>query len=133
MDLSSPLLAQASKLKVNNESPSKRDQVKRMHPYALKLILQGRKKEAIEYLEKISEKIDIVDIFRPSKEAPVFAKDAVKIGAKTLWLQYGIHNDEAKKISENSNIKYVSDKCIKQEYQKLFQKSHPVFPVLRDE
>ena len=55
MDLSSPLLAQASKLKVNNESPSKRDQVKRMHPYALKLILQGRKKEAIEYLEKISE------------------------------------------------------------------------------
>ena len=56
MDLSSPLLAQASKLKVNNESPSKRDQVKRMHPYALKLILQGRNKEAIKYLENISEK-----------------------------------------------------------------------------
>ena len=35
------------------------------------------------------------------------------------------------KMSENSNIKYVSDKCIKQEYQKLFQKSQPVFPVLR--
>jgi len=48
-----------------------------------------------------------------------------------LWLQYGIHNEEAKKMSENSNMKYVSDKCIKQEYQKLFQKSQPVFPVLR--
>ena len=45
-------------------------------------------------------------------------------------MQYGIHNDEAKKISENSNIKYVSDKCIKQEYQKLFEKSNPVFPFL---
>ena len=102
-----------------------------VNPVAEGEVINGEK--VVKSLEKISEKIDIVDIFRPSKEAPVFAKDAVKIGAKTLWLQYGIHNDEAKKISENSNIKYVSDKCIKQEYQKLFQKSHPVFPVLRDE
>jgi len=102
-----------------------------VNPFAEGEVINGEK--VVKSLEKISEKIDIVDIFRPSKEAPVFAKDAVKIGAKTLWLQYGIHNDEAKKISENSNIKYVSDKCIKQEYQKLFQKSHPVFPVLRDE
>ena len=87
----------------------------------------------VKSLDNVSEKIDIVDVFRPSKETPGFAKEAIKIGAKTLWLQYGIHNDEAKKISENSNIKYVSDKCIKQEYQKLFQKSHPVFPVLRNE
>ena len=102
-----------------------------VNPFAEGEVINGEK--VVKSLEKISEKIDIVDIFRPSKEAPVFAKDAVKIGAKTLWLQYGIHNDEAKKISENSNIKYVSDKCIKQEYQKLFQKSHPVCPVLRDE
>jgi len=102
-----------------------------VNPFAEGEVINGEK--VVKSLEKISEKIDIVDIFRPSKEASVFAKDAVKIGAKTLWLQYGIHNDEAKKISENSNIKYVSDKCIKQEYQKLFQKSHPVFPVLRDE
>ena len=102
-----------------------------VNPFAEGEVINGEK--VVKSLEKISEKIDIVDIFRPSKEAPVFAKDAVKIGAKTLWLQYGIHNDEAKKISENSNIKYVSDKCIKQEYQKLFQKSHPVFPVLKNE
>ena len=102
-----------------------------VNPFAEGEVINGEK--VVKSLEKISEKIDIVDIFRPSKEAPIFAKDAVKIGAKTLWLQYGIHNEEAKKISENSNIKYVSDKCIKQEYQKLFQKSHPVFPVLRDE
>ena len=85
----------------------------------------------VESLEKISEKIDIVDVFRPSKETPSFAKEAVKIGAKTLWLQYGIQHEEAKKISKDASIKYVENKCIKQEYQKLFQKSNPVFPVLK--
>ena len=86
----------------------------------------------VESLEKISGPIDIVDIFRPSKETPGFAEEAVKIGAKTLWLQYGIQNEEAKKISEDANIKYIENKCIKQEYQKLFQKSNPVFPVLKN-
>ena len=50
------LFAQASKLKVNNEKPEKGQQVKRMHPHALKLILQGKKQEAIAYLEAVSEK-----------------------------------------------------------------------------
>ena len=49
-----------------------------------------------------------------------------------LWLQYGIQNEEAKKIAENAKIQYVSNKCIKQEYQKLFQKANPVFPVLKN-
>jgi len=85
----------------------------------------------VKSLDNVSEKIDIVDIFRPSKETPGFAKEAIKIGAKTLWLQYGIQNDEAKKISDEANINYIENKCIKQEYQKLFQKSNPVFPVLK--
>ena len=82
-------------------------------------------------LSDIKIPVDIVDVFRPSKETPGFAKEAVKIGAKTLWLQYGIQHEEAKKISEEANIKYIENKCIKQEYQKLFQKSNPVFPVLK--
>ena len=85
----------------------------------------------VKSLDNVSEKIDIVDVFRPSKETPGFAKEAIKIGAKTLWLQYGIQNDEAKKIVEDANIQYVSNLCIKQEYQKLFQKANPVFPVLK--
>ena len=55
----------------------------------------------------------------------------MKVRAKTLWLQYGIQHEEAKKISEDANLKYVENKCIKQEYQKLFEKSNPVFPVLK--
>ena len=83
-------------------------------------------------LEKISEPVDIVDIFRPSKEIPVIANEAIKIGIKVLWLQYGIQNEEAEKIAENAKIQYVSNKCIKQEYQRLFQKANPVFPVLKN-
>ena len=81
-------------------------------------------------LEDISIPIDIVNVFRPSKEAPEIAKQTVKIGAKALWLQFGIQNKEAEKISNSSGITCIMNKCIKQEYQRLFLKSKPVFPVL---
>ena len=76
--------------------------------------------------------IDIIDVFRPSKETPPIAEEAVKIGARVFWLQYGIQNDEAKKIVESKNIAYISNKCIKQEYQRLFLKISPVFPALKN-
>ena len=60
------------------------------------------------------------------------AKDAIKVGAKVFWLQYGIENDEAKKMVESKNIFYISNKCIKQEYQRLFLKVSPVFPALKN-
>ena len=86
----------------------------------------------VAQLEDIAIPIDIVDVFRPSKEATVLAKDAVKIGAKVLWLQYGIQNKEAEKIVQSANIIYIANKCIKQEYQRLFLKVSPVFPALRN-
>ena len=102
-----------------------------VNPFAKGEVINGE--TVVDDIENISIPIDIVDVFRPSKETPAIAEKTKKIGSKVLWLQYGIHNEEAKKISDNSNIKYISDKCIKQEYQKLFQKAHPVFPVLRNE
>jgi len=101
-----------------------------VNPFAKGEVINGE--TVIDDIENISIPIDIVDVFRPSNEAPGIAEKTKKIGSKVLWLQYGLHNEEAKKISENSNIQYISDKCIKQEYQKLFQKSQPVFPVLRN-
>jgi len=83
-------------------------------------------------LNDIKIPVDIVDVFRPSKEAPKIAEDTVTIGAKVFWLQYGIQNDDAKKIVELKNIFYVSNKCIKQEYQRLFLKVSPVFPALKN-
>jgi len=82
-------------------------------------------------LEDITTPIDIVNVFRPSKEATMIAKQTVEIRAKVLWLQYGIQNQEAQKIAESANITYIANRCIKQEYQRLFLKVSPVFPVLR--
>ena len=83
-------------------------------------------------LNDIKIPVDIVDVFRPAEEAPKIAEEAVKIGAKVFWLQYGIQNEEAKKIVESKKITYFSNKCIKQEYQRLFLKVNPVFPALKN-
>ena len=83
-------------------------------------------------LEDITIPIDIIDVFRPSVEAPAIAEQAIKIKAKVLWLQYGINNDEAEKIVKSKNIIYIANKCIKQEYQRLFLKVSPVFPALKN-
>ena len=87
----------------------------------------------VEKLENIADPIDIVNVFRPSNEVPSIAKQAVKKGIKVLWLQYGIQNQEAKEIVESENIIYIANKCIKQEYQRLFLKMSPVFPALKEE
>ena len=101
-----------------------------INPFAVGEIINGE--EVLSSLESISENIDIVDVFRPSKETPGIAKEAVNRKSNILWLQYGIENEEAEKIAKEANIKYISNKCIKQEYQRLFLKSNPVFPVLKD-
>ena len=87
--------------------------------------------EVFEKITDIKDPVDIVDVFRPSKEVVDIAKDAINIGAKVLWLQLGIKNEEAKKIVEKSKIEYVDDKCTKMEYQKHFLKIRQAFPVLQ--
>ena len=82
-------------------------------------------------LENVTIPIDIVNVFRPPKEATMIAKQTMEIGAKVLWLQYGIQNQEAQKIANSANINYIANKCIKQEYQRLFLKVSPVFPALQ--
>ena len=100
-----------------------------INPFAEGEIINGEK--VVSSLDKVTEKIDIVDVFRPSEEAPHIAEEAAKIGTKVLWLQYGIHHKNAEETANKQNIKYVSNRCIKQEYQKIFQKSNPVFPALK--
>ena len=80
----------------------------------------------------IKDKVDIVNVFRPSKEALEIAKDAVNIKAKVLWLQLGIKNEQAKKLVIKNNIEYIEDRCTKMEYQKHFLKIRQAFPVLQD-
>ena len=88
--------------------------------------------EVYEKITDIKDTVDIVDVFRPSKEALDIAKDTVSIKAKVLWLQLGIRSEEAKKIVEKNKIEYVENKCTKMEYQKLFLKVRQAFPVLQE-
>ena len=83
-----------------------------------------------EKITDIKETVDIVDVFRPSKEAFPIAEDTVKIGAKVLWLQLGIRDENAKKLMEKNNIDYVENKCTKMEYQKFFLGKRQAFPAL---
>ena len=112
--------------------------MKYMQKYGFKVIpvnprAKGEKilgEEVFGKLEEIKIPIDIVDVFRPSKEALEIAQETIKIKAKVLWLQLGISNDEAKAIVESNSIKYIENKCTKMEYQKLFLKVTQAFPVL---
>ena len=88
--------------------------------------------EVYAKITDIKKNVDIVDVFRPSKEAYEIAKDAVKIGAKVLWLQLGIRDENAKKLVEENKMKYIENKCTKMEYQKHFLKVRQAFPVLSD-
>ena len=73
-------------------------------------------------ISEIKDKIDIVDVFRPSNEAIEIAKEAVTVGAKVLWLQLKIKNDEARKIAEANNMLYIEDKCTKIEIEKFIKR-----------
>ena len=100
-----------------------------VNPFSAGKTINGE--TVVEKLEDITFPIDIVNVFRPSNEASAIAEEVTKIGTKVFWLQYGIHNEKAKEIVESKNITYVSNKCIKQEYQRLFLKMSPVFPALK--
>ena len=86
--------------------------------------------DVYEKITDIKEPVDIVDVFRPSKEVFAIAEDSIKIGAKVLWLQLGIKDENAKDLVEKSNIEYIENKCTKMEYQKYFLKIRQAFPVL---
>jgi len=114
--------------------------MKCMQEYGFKVIpvnpsAKGEKilgEKVFEKLEDIKVSIDIVDVFRPSAEALNFAEEAVKIGAKVLWLQLGIRSEEARELVELNNIDYIENRCTKMEYNKFFLKINPALPVLQD-
>ena len=71
-------------------------------------------------LTSIPDKIDRVDVFRKSEDCAPIAKDAAAIGAKALWLQIGVMNDEARQIAEAAGMDFVQNRCVKIEYARLF-------------
>lgn len=66
-------------------------------------------------LADVPEPIDIVNVFRRPEHTPPIAAEAVAAGAKVLWLQLGIANDEAARIAEEGGLTVIMDRCIKVE------------------
>ncbi|ALS27423.1 CoA-binding protein [Paenibacillus sp. 32O-W] len=66
-------------------------------------------------LKDIPFPVDIVNVFRRSEFTPPVAEEAVAIGAKTLWLQLGIYNEEAANIASAGGLNVIMDRCIKVE------------------
>jgi predicted CoA-binding protein len=75
--------------------------------------------KAYASLRDIPEKVDVVDVFRRAEETPPIADDAVAIGAKAIWLQSGISNDETAKKAQAGGLLAIMDLCIGVEYSVL--------------
>jgi len=71
-------------------------------------------------LRDIPEAVDVVDCFRPSEAIVPIARDAVAIGARVLWMQIGIVNEEAARIAREAGLEVVMNRCMKIEYARLF-------------
>ncbi|MFC1994264.1 CoA-binding protein [Chloroflexota bacterium] len=70
-------------------------------------------------LTSIPEAVDVVDIFRASVDVLPIVEEAVKIGAKTVWMQEGIVNEEASAVAREAGLQVVMDKCMLKEHRRL--------------
>jgi uncharacterized protein len=70
-------------------------------------------------VEEIPERVDIVDVFRRSEKVLPVAHDAVAAGAKVLWMQQGVINEEAARYAEEYGLTVVMDRCVKVDYAML--------------
>ena len=71
-------------------------------------------------LDAITENVDMVDVFRANSAVLGVTKDAIKIGAKVLWMQEGIINKEAAVLARKAGLKVVMDRCPKKELSKTY-------------
>jgi predicted CoA-binding protein len=71
-------------------------------------------------LTDIPEPVEVVDCFRRSEEIPALAEQAIQIGAKVLWMQLGIVNEDAAQMARNAGLEVVMDRCMKIEHGRLF-------------
>ena len=75
--------------------------------------------EPFATVEEIPERVDIVDVFRRSSKVMPTARDAVAAGAKVLWLQSGVINEEAASYAEEHGLTVIMNRCIKVDHASL--------------
>jgi predicted CoA-binding protein len=77
---------------------------------------------AYDTVDQIPEKVDVVNVFLRSEKTPQIAEDAVRAGAKVLWLQQGITNPQARRIAQEGGFGYIEDECIYHSVNESLQK-----------
>ena len=80
-------------------------------------------------LSAIDRPVDMVEIFRTSKAAYAVTEEAIKIGAKVVWMQIGVRNDEAARLAEAAGLKVVMNRCPKIELFRPFWKPRLDLPI----
>jgi len=70
-------------------------------------------------LSSIPEKVEVVDVFRRSEDVPPIVEEAIKIGAKAVWMQEGIINETAAEKATSAGLLVVMDKCMRKEHIRL--------------
>jgi predicted CoA-binding protein len=68
--------------------------------------------------------VDVVDVFRAPDALPAIARDAVTIGASTLWCQFGVINEEGAQIAEDGGLTVIMDRCLKIEHARYAGRMH---------
>ena len=75
-------------------------------------------------LTEVGDDVDIVNVFRDPSAVPALAREAVAIGAKALWLQFGVISDEGAAIAADAGITVVMDRCLKVEHARYIGRMH---------
>jgi len=75
-------------------------------------------------LSDVPEPIDVVDVFRAPQFVPDIAREAVKVGAKALWLQFGVISPEGAEIAKQGGLQVVMDRCMKVEHARSVGRMH---------
>ena len=75
-------------------------------------------------LRDIPEPVDVVNVFRAPDALPSIARDAVTIGAGTLWCQFGVINEEGARIAEDGGLTVIMDRCLKVEHARYVGRMH---------
>jgi uncharacterized protein len=94
--------------------------------YAGQTLLGKRVYASLTEAKEAGEEIEIVDVFRKAQDVPPVAEEAIAIGARVLWLQLGIRNDEVGKRAHEAGLIFVQDRCIKMEHARFFGGLHTV-------
>jgi len=77
------------------------------------------KKQCYDKITDVPDEIDIIDVFRPSEQILPIIKESINKKPKVIWLQEGIHNEDAEKLAKDAGIDVVYNRCMLAEHSRL--------------